>query len=184
MSSTTAASWTRSTWCHMSSCSSSPFPSSSSVSARRDGGREDAREKVEWRGGGGARPQRSRTMGSHVFLGPLLCSSSLVPSPIPEPAPDSMGASDLRDPQVLLPQSLTRDGAPHAQGRSRGNRPHPRVALRRESDHPFPVPVLSPPQLDSGKSAGSSQGGWWWRPASLALSQRPRTQGPFHAVRR
>lgn len=112
---TTAASWTRSTWCHMSSCSSSPSPSSSSVSARAatEGGRTRG-GRTSGRGGGGARPRRSRTTGSPVFLGPLLCVSSLTPSPILELAPDRMGASDLRDPQVLLPQNLTRDGARHA----------------------------------------------------------------------
>lgn len=84
--------------------------------ARRDGGREDARGEGRVAGGGGA---RSRTTGWRVFLGLLLWVSSFAPSPIPEPAPDTMGTSDLRDPQVLLPQSLIRNGAPHEQKKGR-----------------------------------------------------------------
>lgn len=44
----------------------------------------------------------------------LLCASSLAPSPISEPAPDTMSASDPRDPKFCYRRALTRDGAPHA----------------------------------------------------------------------
>lgn len=87
--------------------------------AASEGGRTGG-GRTSGRGGGGARPRRSRTTGSPVFPGPLPCVSSFAPSSILELAPNTMGASDLRDPQVLLPpEPDSRDGA------LRGNRPHP-----------------------------------------------------------
>jgi hypothetical protein len=85
--------------------------------APSDGGREDGWGKDEWPGWG----WRAAPAVPHHRLAGLPGSPAvrlfffpLAPSPILELAPDTMGASDLRDPQVLLPQSLTRDGALHA----------------------------------------------------------------------